>query len=181
MNAYDRQKAIEAVLYILNVTQGLDYYKVFKVLYFAEREHLKEWGTRILADDFVAMKYSPVPTNLYNAAKQDQYDDESSTFSSLFDSVIGLYNADGSNFLYSKREADLDYLAPSDIECLDRAIKEYSKRSFSELLNLSHDSAWEEAPHLGTLKPEEMARAAGAHEDIVEYVREQEPIDNALS
>ena len=59
MAAIDNKKIVEAVLYILNVTKGLDYYHVFKVLYFAEREHLKLWGTKILADDFVAMEYGP--------------------------------------------------------------------------------------------------------------------------
>ena len=81
MAAIDNKKIVEAVLYILNVTKGLDYYHVFKVLYFAEREHLKLWGTKILADDFVAMEYGPVPTKLYNAVKNNAHTKE---LSSLF-------------------------------------------------------------------------------------------------
>lgn len=35
MTNFDKQKLTEILLYILNKTKGLDYYHVFKVIYFA--------------------------------------------------------------------------------------------------------------------------------------------------
>lgn len=35
MTRFDKQKLTEVVLYILNKTKGLDYYHVFKIIYFA--------------------------------------------------------------------------------------------------------------------------------------------------
>ena len=44
MTRFDKQKLTEVVLYILNKTKGLDYYHVFKIIYFANIAHLaKIW------------------------------------------------------------------------------------------------------------------------------------------
>jgi uncharacterized phage-associated protein len=74
MSTYERQKLVEVVLYILNKTGGLDYYHLFKVMYFAEREHLASWGDRITADEFHALPHGPVPTLLYDAIKKKERD-----------------------------------------------------------------------------------------------------------
>ena len=65
MSAYEQQKLIEVVLYILYKTSGIDFYHLFKIMYFAERDHLATWGDRITADEFYAIKYGPVPIQLY--------------------------------------------------------------------------------------------------------------------
>ena len=69
MNGFEQRKLNEIILYLLNVTGGMDYYHIFKILYFAEREHLAKWGHRMIADDFCALEYGPVPTHLYDAIK----------------------------------------------------------------------------------------------------------------
>lgn len=71
MTEFQRQTLIEIVLYVLNKTKGVDFYHFFKILYFANKAFLAKWGTRIIADDFCALEYGPVPTNLYNAVKND--------------------------------------------------------------------------------------------------------------
>ncbi len=40
MTDYDSKKLTELVLYILCKTGGIDFYHVFKILYFAEMSHL---------------------------------------------------------------------------------------------------------------------------------------------
>ena len=52
MDNYEQQKIVEVVLYILNKTGGIDFYHLFKILYFAERDHLAKWGDKIISDDF---------------------------------------------------------------------------------------------------------------------------------
>ena len=44
MTNFDKQKLTEIVLYILNKTKGLDYYHVFKVIYFANISYLAKYG-----------------------------------------------------------------------------------------------------------------------------------------
>lgn len=55
MTSFDKQKLTEIVLYILNKTKGLDYYHVFKVIYFANIAHLARYGFRMTTDEFCAV------------------------------------------------------------------------------------------------------------------------------
>ena len=64
MTDFNSKKLAELVLYILGKTGGVDFYHTFKILYFAEMKHLAKWGSGIVPDEFCALKYGPVPTNL---------------------------------------------------------------------------------------------------------------------
>jgi hypothetical protein len=44
--------------------------------------------------------------------------------------------------LFPKRECNLDMLAESEIECFKTTIVEYGNKSFGELSDITHDSAW---------------------------------------
>ena len=60
---------IKAVLlYIMqNFRDGVDYIKLFKILYFAQQDHLVRYGKVIVDDSFRALKHGPVPTYTYKA------------------------------------------------------------------------------------------------------------------
>ena len=50
-----------AVLYILHsFPQGVDYIKLFKILYFAQQQHLVNYGRIIVDDTFQARQFGPV-------------------------------------------------------------------------------------------------------------------------
>lgn len=174
MNDFEWQKLKEVVLYILQKTNGLDYYRIFKVLYFAEREHLMLYGTRIVSDDFCALPHGPVPTNLYDAIKNKRV-------AKRLEDAMKFAGDDASNVLLAKRCPDLDYISKSDKECLDKSIEENANLSFSQLEEKSHDEAWKNANHCQTISPAEMAHAAGASDDIIEYIKEQEQIESILA
>ena len=56
------------VLYIMqSFTQGVDYIKLFKILYFAQQDHLVKYGKVIVEDSFRALKHGPVPAYTYKA------------------------------------------------------------------------------------------------------------------
>lgn len=183
MTLFDRQTLIEAVLYILNVTKGIDFYHVFKILYFAEQKHLVKWGIRITAEDFHAYDYGPVPLNLYGAVKANRSETFGTDWAkqqlpSMFKDTISFAGEDAPNVLLAKRNADLDYLSESDIQCLDESIKENAHLTFNQLKEKSHDCAWHEAYDNKTAKgdfmsPLSIARAAGANDDMIEYISEQ--------
>ena len=159
MTQFDKEKLIEVVLYIINATKGLDYYHIFKILYFAQQKHLCKWGSRIVADDFVAMEYGPVPTKLY----------------------IEFAGKDASNTLLPKREANMDYLSQADIESLKESIAENKGLSFGELVDKSHDSAWHATKNCDVISVGDIAKAGGANDGFVNYINEQEFIQKALS
>lgn len=179
MTQFDKEKLIEVVLYIINATKGMDYYHVFKILYFAQQKHLCKWGSRIVADDFVAMEYGPVPTELYSAVRnKDLYAKE---LISLFAEAIEVTGKDASNTLLPKREPNMDYLSPADIESLKESIAENKGLSFDELVEKSHDSAWHATNNCCVMSVGNIAKAGGANDGFVDYINEQEFIQKALS
>ena len=62
MTNFDKQKLTEILLYILNKTKGLDYYHVFKVIYFANISYLAKYGFPMVSDEFCALPDGPVPS-----------------------------------------------------------------------------------------------------------------------
>jgi len=179
MTKFDKEKLIEVVLYIINATKGLDYYHVFKILYFAQQNHLCKWGSRIVADEFVAMQYGPVPTLLYSAVCNKK------TFAGelipLFNDAVKFAGKDASNTLLPQRLPNMDYLAPAEIKSLDKSIVENKGLSFGELVDKSHDSAWKAASDCDVMSVGNIAKAGGANDGLVEYINEQELIQKALA
>ena len=181
MTQFDKKCLLEVMLYILNATKGTDIYHVLKILYFAEQKHLVKWGSRITADEFRAYEYGPVADQLYHAIKNSHLLDQE--LPEMFQEVAHFAGDDAPNVLLAKREADLDYLSQSEIECLNESIKENIGLTFDQLKQKSHDAAWQESYQgkgdlMSTLS---IARAAGASESMLEYIKENLEIDKALA
>lgn len=182
MILYDTQKLVEIVLYILHKTAGLDYYHIFKILYFAEMKHLAKWGTRMVSDDFCALKYGPVPTRLYNAVKELGY--PRMGLAKELDNAVMFAGDDAPNVLLARRLYNGDFLSMSEIEALDSSIAENANLTFATLKSKSHDAAYDEADRRvnGTniISPISMARVMRANDAMIDYIREQIEIDKAL-
>lgn len=181
MTQYEKKCLIEVLLYILNATKGTDIYHVLKILYFAEQKHLVKWGSRMTADNFRAYEYGPVADLLYHAIRNSRKLDKELT--DMLQDVAHFAGDDAPNVLLAKREADLDFLSQSERECLDESIRENAGLTFDELKRKSHDSAWQEAYEgeddlMNTIS---IAKAAGADEAMLEYIKEQLEIEKALA
>lgn len=180
MDTIQKQTLIEAAVYILNKTDGVTLYKLFKILYFAEKYHLLNWGSRITNETFLAFDYGPVPKNLYGVAKDERNKKAITTqLQKMFDDSICFADEDASNYLLAKRDANKDYLSESDIECLDKSIEENKNCTFNQLKEKSHDSAWQKAfyakQHGGSdvMDTISIAQAAGANDEMINYIMEQ--------
>ena len=182
MTDYDRKKLAELVLYILDKTGGIDFYHTFKILYFAEMKHLAKWGVGIVPDEFRALKYGPVPTQLYDAVKE--LNNPHMTLSEELSEVIKFAGEDAPNVLLPKREANIKFLSKSEIEALDQSIEENKSLTFGQLMRKSHDVAWDEANRrtYGTnvISPVTMAKVLNADEAMLEYIGQQIQIESAL-
>lgn len=182
MTNFESKKLSELVLYILQKTGGMDFYHVFKILYFAEMEHLAKWGTGLVPDKFCALKYGPVPTHLYNAVKE--LNKPTAQLAVDLSEVTHFAGEDAPNILLPKRNADFGYLSRSEIEALDKSINENESLSFGQLVRKSHDAAWKEADkHLNgsnVISPLSMAKVMNADEAMLQYIEDQMQIDSAL-
>lgn len=183
MTKYEQTKLVQVVLYVLQKTGGIDYYHLFKILYFAELKHLAKWGSRITSDNFYALEYGPVPTCLYDTVKGQSI--PATDLLKLFSDNIKFAGKDAPNVLLPKTEADMNYLSKSEIEALDSSIGENAHLTFGQLKDKSHDKAWYEAYHhvngSNVISPVSMAKVSGADAATLEYIQEQIELENALA
>ena len=175
---FNKEAAMEAVLYIAqNIGKRKDMHKIFKTLYFADREHLSRYGRSITGDCDVAMSYGPVPSqidDIFKAVRGDSF------FSDCADGLKEYFHFTNKYIIEPNRKADLDYLSETDVECLDRAISKCKDKTFEELVSMSHDIAWN-----NTLKDREMSvkdilRENGEAEEYADYISARLLEENAF-
>ena len=180
----ERLKAI--VLYVLNKVDDkcLGKHELFKILYFASQKHLIRYGDAMITD-FYAMEYGPVPSSLCNYLRRKNNDIALSVRAD--NETKYLCCAQSTRYvLRPLANPDMGELSKVDIECLNDAIIENNGLSFKELTRKSHDSAWSKAWHSPVGKRGarmdiiEIARAAGADEQTIEYIQEELDLEAAL-
>ena len=157
---FDRTKALNALLYVTNRVQRKDFHKIFKIIYFADWQHLADWGNPITGDTYIAMEAGPVPSRMYDMLKivrGDSYLPDSEGLGQYFQVE---------NWMYVKplRDADLNKLSANEQEALQEAINKYADLSYDEIKEKSHDVAWRSTARDFSIKWEDIAREAGLDE-----------------
>jgi uncharacterized phage-associated protein len=108
--------------------------KVLKLLYFADRYHIRKYGRLITNDNYLAMQHGPVPSTSKDIAEANDYlDDEVKAYSLQF--IEPLDNL----VLHSLREPDNSVLSDSDMEALRFAWDNFGHCDQFELRDLTHN------------------------------------------
>ena len=176
------------VLYILKAfPEGVDYIHLFKVMYFAQQNQLKEYGLPIVYDTFVARKHGPVPTLRGVEGKTE-------ISSELKDFAASLYvelSKDGHQLILASKNAvcDMDELSVADVKMLDKWIDKCKDVDSFDLSDKSHeDKAWKRAKRQADKTGEDtkitmydMADAAGASKAMLAVIRERQSVQKALA
>lgn len=179
MRTFDKRCIVEIVLYILNKTHGLDYYRLFKIIYFANLSMLAKTGLRMIKDTFTATPNGAVPSILYICIKKDEEQDKE--LSSMLDESIEYGAEDACYMLTAKRKANLDYLSEYEVEELDKSILDNTTLSFEELRKKSQSKEWKRAFATSTkMNIIEMIREVNDDNDFIEYVSEQLTLEKSL-
>lgn len=165
----DIEKAKAVVLYIAEKLGETDFLRVFKILYFAEKEHLATYGRPIVGDTYIAMKNGTVPSFIYDALK---YARGNGTYSPSFDGIVNAIKIKSHHTFEATEKADLEELSKSDLLCLDNSIKENRNIEFGVLSEKSHDSAWETADRDDAIDLTSIAKAGGANDEMLKYIEE---------
>jgi hypothetical protein len=137
--------ALESILYIACRLPNPTIHEVLKVRYAADRLHLATHGFMASGDRYVAMKFGPVASGTYNIMKAARGEASEFISQEMRDIV-----ADGSLKVVDKsvqaaRDAELDWIAPTDIVAIQQAIAEEGNLSFGVRTDRSHDEAWKSA------------------------------------
>lgn len=146
------RKALAAIGWMLGkaAPAPLDLHTILKTCYFADRAHLNGYGRPIFGARYRAMRYGPVPVEIYEMLKGEP---------------IWLVEAGTERVPWELRgyrvvrsgnvEPDLRVLSPSDREALDRAFELARTMTFDERTAASHGPDWQRA-ELGWMRYEDM-------------------------
>ncbi|MDC7676845.1 Panacea domain-containing protein [Asticcacaulis machinosus] len=136
-------KAIEAVDFLARHQNGITQYYVGKVCYFADKEHMLDYGRPVTGDRYIAMEYGPVPSSIRDLL--NEHSDLPDEVLDNFHSHIQIKKHGKKQHINSISNGELRHLSGSDKDYLLTALNKYGKMPFSELTRISHDEAWEEA------------------------------------
>lgn len=165
---FDKVKTLNALLYVANRVQRKDFHKIFKIIYFADRQHLADWGRPITGDTYIAMEAGPVPSRLYDMLKivrGDSYITDTEGLGKYFQVENWMY-------VNPLVDADPNKLSPNEHKALDASIVQYSSLSYDEIKEKSHDVAWRSTARDFSIKWEDIAREAGLDEVEVACLRD---------
>lgn len=179
----DKIKAV--VLYILEkLGSGVDYIHLFKMMYFAQQNHLVVYGMPLIEDSFKARKHGPVPSLTYKVMRKV----EGKTVGVMQDledfcNSIDVRIENGHQMIYRKESVscDMDELSMSNIKILDQWIEKLRDIKTFKLSDLSHDKAWKkakaEAERTGedvAMAMVDIAAAGGASSAMQNVIRERQ-------
>lgn len=168
----DKEKTLNAALLILEKLGQADYHKIFKILYFAERQHLKNYGQPLTGDSYQAMPYGPVPSFLYDIFKASE--NQSSPFSEALElsRAFTVTRHDKIPCVTPNFKPDTDELSESNIEAILKSIEENCQLTFKEITEKSHDSAWAKAEKAAETEMSylDIAESAQATPEMLRYI-----------
>jgi len=132
---FDYQKATQAINYLARKEGGkIDKLKLIKLIYFAERYHLRRHGRPIINDTYFAMKRGPVPSSVKDIVEMSGFlADEERDYAQKFICPSPPYSVD------SLAEVDTDLFSDSELDALDFAYREFGDAHQHQLVELTHE------------------------------------------
>ena len=138
------RKAVEASLYVASRLEKPTIHEVLKLLYFADKCHLREYGFLALGDCYYAMDFGPVAEFTYDMLKIARGEQSSWHSQEMIAAVEGALSVSGSN-VTPLRSPSKQSLSASYVSALEEALSRFGGLSFNERTELSHDEAWKKA------------------------------------
>src|SRR5581483_12256966 len=125
---------------LCSIHRDITPYYIAKIFFYADKEHLTDWGRSICGDFYVAMENGPVPSNIYSLVKREPFID---------DDIIADFDArieKDDRRLKPRVEFNQVSLSKSDVEYLKKSEAIYGHMTFGALRDLVHkERAWREA------------------------------------
>jgi uncharacterized phage-associated protein len=175
----NERKATAAAVLLLELDGGtMDYMRLVKLMYFAEREALKTYGRPITGDLYFSMEDGPVLSTVLDFCKTRQAQ------SRIWDEAIKKVSrwTVGLNRPFSER--DLGPLSDAEIEILKRISERHKEDDQWVLSKIAHRDfkEWKE-PGPGSrlpIQPDEIMAAVGKTPSQIEEIREEARYDANL-
>lgn len=173
---FNKSKALNSLLYVANRLQRRDFHKIFKILYFSDRQHLADWGCPITGDNYIAMDAGPVPSRIYDMLKIVRGD----SYLSDIEGLGKYFTIENWMYVRPLQDADTDKLSKNEKDILDDSISKYGSLSYDEIKEKSHDIAWRCTAKDFSIQWDDIAREAGLDSEELSYLNEMNQLQVAL-
>lgn len=162
-------KARAAIEMMVAARPGVDLHTMLKSCYFADRQHLNQYGRPIFGATYRAMKFGPVPIEIYEMAKGE------ALWLAELDAERYPWRIDGFRLYRTENtDPDLGALSETDVDALKKCFDRSRAMTFSARTAATHGPDWQ-AANLGFMRYEDMIDESPEKEKIVEYLREAAP------
>ena len=168
---FNLEKTAEAIVYVAERLNQSTLFFVSKALYYADLNHIENYGLPIAGDNYVAMKHGPVPSGAYDIMKHVRGNIDSRLAKAGKDA----FQIKNDKYVIVNRPANIEILSESDIEALEIGISRVNGKSFSQVSNDSHDEAWESADENDFISLDAIASMLKDGELIKEYINSPIP------
>lgn len=160
-------KIIEVILFLAHKRVELDVYKLVKLVYLADNEHLNTYGRPITFDTIVAMDNGPVASSTYDIFKRNKRIQLNGKPLDYADMPFEWAKKGQREYIVNpQREIRRDLFSKSDLKVLEDVVEAYADKSFGELYDLTHEHpAYQRAWNEKTAKAK---RAKMRVEDMIE-------------
>lgn len=135
MYKYKEEKALQALYYIQSKTRITDKMSLLKLLFFADRFHIRKFCVPMLNDFYTAMRQGPVCSRTYDLIKKEQY------FYCLPEAKQNFIKQNLScknRTIVTINNTGDDYLSLSDKMALNFSIEHFSSFDRKALSKISH-------------------------------------------
>lgn len=136
MQGFEYKKAVQTLNYLAFLNGGeINKMKALKIIWIADRMHLRKFGRLILNDRYYAMKYGPVASKTKEMAETD------TTFSDDYEIEYRdkYIKPTSDNYNYSSiADVDMDLFSETDIETLEISFKKFYQLDEFKLSEYSH-------------------------------------------
>lgn len=131
---FDYQKATQALVFFIEKEGGrLNKMKALKLIYFADRYHLRKYGRPITNDEYFAMAYGPVASGVKDIAELSDFLGEQEK--AYATQCVTLAAAP---YIEARSPFDPNVFSKTDIEALEFAWKTFGQYTEFELVELTH-------------------------------------------
>jgi len=135
MEAFNHKKATQCLnCFASKAGRSIDKLKVLKLVYLADRYHLRKHGRLITNDIYFAMPLGPVASSTKDIAERSEFLDDAEVQYADEYLRIGLPHK-----IVSKKPMDLEVFSDSDVEALNFAWNKFGHLSPRDLVKLTHE------------------------------------------
>lgn len=134
------KKATQALNFLARKKDGqINKMKAIKLIYLADRLHLRKYGRPIVGDTYWAMKLGPVGSKTKNVAELSSVPEYILSYAKKYIRPID----EKKHHIKSIKETDTDIFSKTDVECLEAVYSKFADKDQFELKDITHQySEW---------------------------------------